>query len=463
MKNSLKYIAALVVVGGLGLGVKMLISNSNSQIIDYRTSFLQKEDLISSINSNGTLEPSDAIDVGAQVSAMIMSFGKDSEGNTIDFGSEVKADTVLANLDDEVYQAEFTQAKANELQAKAQKQQADIEVSEAEANIKSAEVALRVQKAELAERERTAGKTKNEWDRTQRLGKEYASEQTYDEAYWDYQIALAAVDSAKAAIEQAEVALEQAKIQLEISKTKVIQAEATVEQAQAKIVSARRNLEYCVIKAPVDGVIIDRRVNVGQTVSAGLSAPSLFLLAKDLTQMQVWVSVNEADIGQIKKDMPVTFTVDAFPQQVFKGTVGKIRLNASMTSNVVLYIVEVDTDNSSGLLLPYLTADVSFEIARNNQVFTVPNSALRYTPSSGTVDSQEPLIWIKDQDGKPLPLQVQTGLTDGIKTEVSGDNLKEGMEVITAETILTKEEKAKQQTVNPFMPSPGRGKNAKKK
>ena len=148
---------------------------------------------------------------------------------------------------------------------------------------------------------------------------------------------------------------------------------------------AQRNLSYCTIKSPVKGVIIDRRVNIGQTVVASLNAPSLFLLAKDLTRMQVWVAVNEADIGKIHPGQPVTFTVAAFPGETFRGEVGKVRLNASMTQNVVTYTVEVITDNSNGRLLPYLTANVQFELDRRKDVLLVPSAALRWTPSADQV------------------------------------------------------------------------------
>lgn len=452
MNKFVKGFVALAVLGGLAYAGKVMFFSQEEQLIEYRTMALEKGEVVLSISSNGTLEPSDAIDVGAQVSAMIMSFGTDTEGHVIDFGSEVRAGMVLANLDDEVYQAEFSKAKANQLQAESQKLQAEIEVREAKANVQAAEVTLALRRAELIEREANAGKLANEWERIQRLGKAYASEQTYDQAEWDYKIALASAESAKKIVEQAVVALDQAKIKHEISQTKVTQAEATVEQANAQIVSARRNLEYCVIKAPVDGVIIDRRVNVGQTVAAGLSAPSLFLLAKDLTKMQVWVSVNEADIGVIKKGMPVTFTVDAFPEKVFKGQVKRVRLNASMTSNVVLYIVEVDTDNSDGTLLPYLTAEVNFEIERKDDIFAVPNIALRYQPLHHEEDTNgRQVIWVKDETGKPQAIDVEIGVTDGIKTEVISDKLTEGMEIILSEEVI-KEEEVKQANVNPFAP-----------
>ena len=148
----------------------------------------------------------------------------------------------------------------------------------------------------------------------------------------------------------------------------IVQAKAGLAQAEALLRRAQRNLSYCTINSPVKGVIIDRRVNIGQTVVASLNAPSLFLIAKDLKRMQVWVAVNEADIGKIHPGQPVTFTVDAFPGETFRGEVGKVRLNATMTQNVVTYTVEIVTDNSNGRLLPYLTANVQFEVDRRDNV-----------------------------------------------------------------------------------------------
>src|SRR5208337_2698142 len=140
----------------------------------------------------------------------------------------------------------------------------------------------------------------------------------------------------------------------------ILQAQKAVDQAQATLKKAQDNLSYCTIISPVKGVIIDRRVNIGQTVVSSLNTPSLFLIAKDLNRLQVWVSVNEADIGRIHPGQPATFTVDAYPGEVFPGEVGKVRLNATMTQNVVTYTVEINTDNSGGKLLPYLTANVNF-------------------------------------------------------------------------------------------------------
>ena len=254
---------------------------------------------------------------------------------------------------------------------------------------------------------------------------------------------------------------------------------AMVRQNKASVKTAQINLGYCTIKSPVRGTIIDRRVNIGQTVMAALNAPSLFLIAKDLTKMQVWASVNEADIGRIRLNMPVRFTVDAHGGQTFYGKVAQIRMNAQMTQNVVTYTVIVTTDNSDGKLLPYLTANVQFEVDKRPQVLLVPNAALRWTPESEQVDptvdkktlsqesaksSEHGRLWVVNQNGLVRPLEVTVGATDGTVTEISGSNVKEGMRVVTGEEsdeepdgqqsgAATDEDK----TSNPFLPKPPKG------
>jgi len=205
-------------------------------------------------------------------------------------------------------------------------------------------------------------------------------------------------------------------------------------------------------------------------VVASLNAPSLFLIAKDLTRLQVWVAVNEADIGKIRPGQPVTFTVDAFPGETFQGAVGKVRLNASMTQNVVTYTVEIVTENSKGRLLPYLTANVRFELSRVNKVLLVPNGALRWKPKTEEVAPafRKPFENMADRKAKSgsqlareagrgvvwcleepyvRPMNVRTKMTDGAMTEVEGDGLTEGVRIVTG--TLTKAE-AKDNTGNPF-------------
>ena len=241
---------------------------------------------------------------------------------------------------------------------------------------------------------------------------------------------------------------------LEVGESIVNQANAAVGVAEASLKRAKQNLEYCTITSPVKGIVIDRRVNIGQTVVSSLNAPSLFLIAKDLTRMEIWVSVNEADIGQIKPGQNVKFTVDAYPYDTFSGKVTKIRMNASVNQNVVTYVVVINTDNAGGKLLPYLTANVKFEIDTHKEVIMVANSALRWKPEEGQADEKylgyvlqedtgknggssesennfkkKTFIWIL-KDGAPIPLEVTPGISDGDMTEIKGEGLKEGMEAV---------------------------------
>lgn len=287
-----------------------------------------------------------------------------------------------------------------------------------------------------------------DWKRIQALSEtKVASRADYDTAQSNYNVAKANIGVAEAAVAQAKAA--------------TVQSQATVDKAQ-------RNLDFCTIKSPVDGVIIDRRVNIGQTVVASLNAPSLFLIAKDLTKMQIWVAVNEADVGRIKPGTPVTFACDAFPGREFRGTVGKIRLNASMNQNVVTYTVEVNVENPDQSLLPYLTANARFILANEKNALLVPNAALRWLPSSAAKvasdyrggapagdppndpserqSSSEGIVWLKS--GRFVrPLQVKVGPSDGANTAVTSDELREGQLVVTGESSAGQTENK-----SPFLP-----------
>jgi HlyD family secretion protein len=268
------------------------------------------------------------------------------------------------------------------------------------------------------------------------------------------------------------------KANYEVAKANVSVANSGVAQARADLDKAQRNLDFCTINSPVSGVIIDRRVNIGQTVVASLNAPSLFLIARDLTKMQIWAAVNEADVGRIKPGAPVTFTVDAFPGREFRGAIGKVRLNATMTQNVVLYTVEVNIDNADKLLLPYLTANVRFVLSNETNALLVPNAALRWTPSSlaqiapdarpanpndppandppgggqpskkgSGKQSSRRTLWLRD-GAFVRPIEVTAATSDGANTSVAAEGLHEGQDVVTGETTASAQTDVK----NPFLP-----------
>ena len=430
MKKILRLLLILVILGVLAgggcWGYRRYAGGKTA--IRYNTEPAIRADIASTISATGTVEPEELVNVGAQVTGKIVSFGTDADGKSVDYGSRVKAGAVLANIDDATHDAAVRSAKAA-------KQQAEASILSAQANIKQANAKLK-----LAE---------SNWKRAQRLFPQQAmAESEYDDAQSEYFAAVAAVLVAEASLAQ---------------------ANAQLATAEASLDKAQRNLDYCVISSPVDGVIIDRRVSIGQTVVSSMSASSIFLIAKDLKKMQVWVSVNEADVGSVRPGMPVTFTVDAFPDRTFQGEVYKIRLNATMSQNVVTYVVEVSTDNSDGVLLPYLTANVKFIKDSRKQALTVPNAALRYLPdasqirpehqaalteAAGLRSGRERIVWVRDGSW-PRPEKITVGLNDGIVTEVVSGNLKEGMEIITGSTVVSASETADAANAgSPFLPKP---------
>jgi HlyD family secretion protein len=415
-RRTLVITAVVVVIALMIMGLLQRGGNNSSR---FRTIPVKRGDLLATISATGTLEPEEVVDVGAQVAGKIVAFGKDKNGKTVDYGSVVEVGTVLARIDDSLYAADVNSAKAL--------------LAQNQAGVKYAEANLEQLKAKYYQAQR-------DWARAKKLGPSDALSQA------DYDAAQSAYETAKANVE--------------VGKAAILQAKNAVRQTEAQLRRAQQNLDYCTIQSPVKGVIIDRRVNIGQTVVSSLSAPSLFLIAKDLTHIQVWVSVNEADIGHIHPGQPVTFTVDAYPNEVFKGEVGKVRLNATMTQNVVTYTVEVNTDNASGKLLPYLTANVKFIVSDRRQVLLVPNAALRWTPQPQQIVSKfretslkagkggnaspagkkpAPIhnaVWVPEGD-QVRPVYVTRELTDGSFSEVSSPELKEGTLVVVGEVEKT--------------------------
>jgi HlyD family secretion protein len=449
MKKVIKRVIILLgTIALIGATVAWYRNHNDAAATVYQIAAVTRGDMLVTISATGTLEPEEVIDVGAQVAGQILSFGKDVDGHTVDYGSQVAEGTVLARIDDSLYEAEAANAQA--------------QVQAAQAGLQRAEADLEQYVAKLQQAER-------DWQRAQKIGPSEALAQASYDAYRS--------------------AYETAKANVAVGKAAILQAKADLAQAQAVLSRDRRNLSYCTITSPVKGVIIDRRVNIGQTVVSSLNAPSLFLIAKDLTRMQVWVAVNEADIGKIHPGLPVTFTVDAFPGQTFQGTVGKVRLNASMTQNVVTYTVEIITGNEDGRLLPYLTANVQFQLLRLDGVLRVPNAALRWKPQADQIAPQyrgaevktalsgpqaaarPPLETKTDQvsggsrrqvlwtlDGTNVrPINVRTGASDGIMTVVEGDAVTEGLPVVVG---LKSGDNATSDARNPFAPQfPGRSRS----
>ncbi len=415
MKTFFVILAVLVVGGGTWWWFTQ--QREDMPKVAYKMSAVTQEEVVRTIRATGTIEPEDLIDIGAQVTGQIMVFGTDTEGNEVDYCSEVRKGQLLARIDDVTYRAEVTIAKAN--------------LTTARSSLLRAEAEVLQQKAKLLQAER-------DWKRAQALGVGDAlSQKTWDA----YQSAYDAAVATMAVVEAG-----------------VAQAQASIEQAQAQLDKAERNLSYCEILSTVDGVVIDRRVNIGQTVTASMNTPSLFLVAKDLKKIEIWVPVNEADIGDVAVGLPVLFTVDAFPNKTFSGVVRRVRLNASMTSNVVTYTVEVATENPDGLLLPYLTANVDFILAKSEPgALTVPPAALLWKPEGWMPPEgkeQAKFIFVQNEQGQPVAMEVGVGVSNELLAEVTAPSLSAGDMVITGTLTMIETAQAMETGRNPFLPQP---------
>ncbi|MBL8829528.1 MAG: HlyD family secretion protein [Planctomycetaceae bacterium] len=416
------------------------------------------------ISASGTVEPEEFVDVGAQVAGKIIEFGTEPNSDkAIDYGSIVEPGTVLAKIDDALYTAEVQLARSAMHQSQHQLRNAESGVVKAQADLRRAE-------ADLLRLQSVAKQADQQWKRTEGL---FKNKVVGDQ---EYELAETAMTTAKAQLAVGEATIEQAKASLDAAKIAVGESQSRFEGTQALLSKAEKNLDYTTIRSPIRGVIVDRRVNIGQTVVSNLNAPSLFLIAKDLRKLEVWASVNEADIGVIAVGMPVEFTVDAFPNEVFHGNVKQVRLNASMTQSVVTYTVVVGVDNTSGKLLPYLTANVRFIVAQKSRALAIPGAAARwkpkpeqiaegyrsrYAPTSGKNDKaskaggpsktatppNQATVWVVD-GSFVKPIDVTIGIADANFIEVTSTELTEGTEIVVGEQAA-----ARKQTKNPFAPS----------
>jgi HlyD family secretion protein len=459
MRNLAILLLVLLLVGG-GAGYWYLSAAPKGAA--FKTEPVTRGDLLAEISATGTLEPEDVIDVGAQVAGQIKEFGIDTEkSKPIDYGSTVQPGTILAQIDDALYKAKVEQSKARLVSSEKKVDQAKAKVEQAQANLERSVADLENSKAKAVQAQR-------DWERARRLGTGGAIAASDSDAFQ------AANNTAQATVKVSEAAITQAKASLADAQAAVGDAIAAVDDARAVLHQDEINLGYCTIKSPVEGVIIDRRVTLGQTVQSSFNTPSLFLIARDLKRMKVWASVNEADIGQVTVGQPVRFTVDARPGMEFAGVVGLIRLNASMTQNVVTYTVEVLTDNTNGKLLPYMTANLHFEVSRRKNVLLVPNAALRWKPqpqqvapdireardrqrkesiapekvaAEGKEKGNRGTVWV-EAGGFARPIKLKLGHTDGNNTEVLEGELTEGTELVSGETRTTPGEAV----TNPFAP-----------
>jgi HlyD family secretion protein len=388
MRRILLMTAVLLV--GLAIGGYVFFNGERKVPVRYRTAMIERGPVISVVTATGSVNPVVSVQVGTQVSGMIKSLHAD-------FNSVVKAGDIVATIDPEPFRARRDQAASN--------------LEMARANIARA-------KNEQAQRQR-------ELSRAQSLAaQQFVSQNDVDMA----------LTNAQGAGAQVNVAI------------------AQVKQAEATLNAAELDLKYTTIRSPVNGIVVARNVEVGQTVAASFATPNLFLIALDLTKMQVDTNVSESDIGGITEGKEATFTVDAYPGIPFAGTIRQVRLAPIAVQNVVTYNVVIGVDNKDLRLKPGMTANVSIVVAQRDSVLKIPNAALRFSPqkfephaSRGTTVKSAPVeppllrvaegpaprpIWKQTEDGEPVAVMIQTGISDGASTEILSGAVTEGDDIL---------------------------------
>jgi HlyD family secretion protein len=398
-----------VVAIGLTIGGYVFFNGERKTPVRYRTAEVERGSVISVVSATGTINPVVSVQVGTQVSGMVKSLHAD-------FNTRVKAGDTVAVIDPEPFKARREQAASN---------------------LEMARSSVARAKAEVAQRKR-------ERDRVQSLvEQQFVSQNDVDVALTNY---------------------ESAEAQLRVVEAQVRQAEATLHVADLE-------LKHTVIRSPVDGIVVARNVEVGQTVAASFATPNLFLIALDLTKMQVDTNVSESDIGGMTEGKDAIFTVDAYPGVQFSGTIRQVRLAPINVQNVVTYNVVVAVDNRELRLKPGMTANVSIVVTRRDQVLKIPNAALRFVPPQsdraeshgreGTGERPEAQatrgrsipgsaesggmpkkIWKLGESGEPESLVIQTGISDGLWTEVLAGPVTEHDKVIVGVDALRGERRA---------------------
>jgi HlyD family secretion protein len=521
----------LVAIAGVAVAVALgfYFWGNKASAAEYMTTRVERGNLRNTVTATGTLQAVTTVQVGSQASGTISAL-------YADFNSVVKKGQVVAQLDPAVAKAQVDQSTANLQQAQAGLQQARAGISSARAgvtdakakaqaansNAQSEQAGVASARANVAVLQAQLNDAQSFLKQQEALVKEgviaqrdletaqtayLAAEAKYNQGVAQLNQAIVGQQSASSSgIVQGQAQVQNSDAALQQSQAQVVLAEAQVKQSQAALELAKVNLAHTTITSPIDGVVVSRDVNVGQTVAASLSAPTLFTIANDLTQMQVIANIDQADIGLVEQAKSVKFSVDAFPDKEFDGKIQQMRLNPVSNQNVVTYNVVIDVSNPEQKLKPGMTANLTITIDERNNVLKVPNAALRFTPpqenqrgsggqrgagnggarnrgqnagqqsgSTGTdgantggqagaqqgsgrnfasasapvLAGQTRTVWVLDQNKNLDRRRITIGLTDGVSTEVVDGNLKEGEMVVTGQTISGSERPQNTQTQAP--------------
>lgn len=418
----------LLAAGGLAV-----YFSSRPAAPEFVTARIDRGDIDATATTTGNLNAEITVQVGSQVSGNIIAL-------YADFNTKVTKGQLVAEIDPAPFKAAVDQALATVNAAKAAQVTGEASLAKSQSDLASAEANVASQQANLVKAESAVDLAKVEMDRRKELVRTGStSQEDYDTAAATYAQAVAAVDAAKAAVNAAQASAESARKAVDVARTQLDQAIAVVAEDQAALAQSQLNLDHTKILAPVDGTVESRNMDVGQTVAASFQAPVIFLIAKDLTKMQVDTNVDEADVGPIRVDQPASFTVDAYSGQIFKGRVAQIREAPINVQNVITYDVVIAVSNPDLKLFPGMTANVTISTGHASQVLRVPKAALRFHPRGAQVSKQaqtSATVYVLDR-GQPRAVQVKTGLADANRVELIGGNLVEGQEVITGTAAKT--------------------------
>lgn len=405
--------------------------------VQYRTATISRGDIDVTVSATGTPNAVVTVQVGSQVSGNILAL-------VADFNSRVTKGQLIARIDPAPFQSKVNQAQANLDAARAAVANSQAVVQQAVAGIQASQSALAAAKAGVVKADAIVEDAKVKVDRRVIMVDQGAdAREDLETAQTTYRSAIADRDALIAQRQAAEDNIKVAQAQLHVATSLVAANEAQVKQFGAALQSAQIDLDHTNIKAPVDGVVVSRNVDVGQTVAASLAAPTLFLIAQDLTKMQVDTNVSEADVGRVRVNQPATFTVDAYPGRTFTGTVASIREAPINVQNVITYDAVISVSNSDLKLFPGMTANVKILVSRRPGVLRVSNAALRFHPASaatadaagartGSHATPDKAVWTLDSQDRVQHVVIQTGESDGTFTEVTDGALKENDRVIVA-------------------------------
>jgi HlyD family secretion protein len=436
MKTARKYVW-IFAVGLLAAGGWWFYSQSKGTS-QYQTASLEKGSVQASISATGNTNAVVTVQVGSQVSGNIKELHAD-------FNTKVTKGQLVALIDPQPFQARVDQARATVDSARSSAVSAQAGIAKSEADIASAQATVASQQAAILKAKAAIVDAKTKAAANQALFKEgiisqedmVTAQSTYDQAVAEEQAAEAQLDAAKHQVQSAEA-------QKQVVITQLASAQAQVKQVEAALAQSQIDLDHTRITAPVDGTVVSRNMDVGQTVAASFQSPTIFLIAQDLTKMQVDTNVDEADVGQVRVGQTATFTVDAYPSMIFEGAVTQIRQAPINVQNVITYDVVVAVSNPELKLFPGMTASVKVLTNRVNGVLKIPNAALRYRPATLTPSPAvhaagkrkvgEQTIWALDQSGAPVPVSVKLGISDGSYTAADSADLQPGQQVVVGAT-----------------------------